>query len=63
MTNKQYDTLKMVALIVAPLIVFCSTLLSVWDVPYTLQITKSLAAVDVLVGSIVQIANMIHKGE
>lgn len=51
--NKIYDALKTTALIAAPVIVFASTLLNIWSVPYADQITASLAAVDVLLGATV----------
>lgn len=53
MTNKMYDTLKMVALIGAPVIVFLSTLLAVWNVPYQTELTATLAAIDTLLGALV----------
>lgn len=53
MSNKTYDTLKMIALIIAPLIVFLSSLLKIWDVPYTAEITATLAALDTLIGALV----------
>lgn len=56
MSNRTYDTLKLIALVCAPLIVFLSTLLSIWNVPYQAQLTASLAAVDTLIGALVVIA-------
>lgn len=53
MTNKTYDTLKMIALVGAPVIVFLSTLLAVWDVPYQTELTATLAAIDTLLGALV----------
>ena len=57
MTNSTYDNLKRIALIIAPILTFGATLLKIWDIPYSTQILATLSAIDVLVGSIVAIAN------
>lgn len=56
MTDKTYDKLKFIALLIAPIVVFISTVCNVWNVAYTEQISATLAAVDVLFGAIVTIA-------
>lgn len=53
MTNKTYDIIKAVALLMAPVLVFISALCSIWNVPYCEQITATLAALDTLLGAIV----------
>lgn len=60
MTDKTYDMLKTIALVATPVIVFLSTLLGIWDVPYQDQITQSLAALDVLFGAIVVVAKDVY---
>ena len=57
MSTKTYDTLKLIALIAAPLIVLIATTLNVWDVPHTSEISATLAAVDVFIGALVKIAS------
>ena len=57
MSTKTYDTLKLIALIAAPLIVFVTAILNVWDVPYTSEIAATLAAADVFIGALVKIAS------
>ena len=61
MKNTTYDNLKMIALIVAPIMTFVATILKIWNVPYSTQILATLSALDVLVGSIVTIANDLYK--
>ena len=61
MKNTTYDNLKMIALIVAPIMTFIATVLKIWNVPYSTQILATLSALDVLVGSIVTIANELYK--
>lgn len=53
--NKIYDRLKTAALLVAPVIVFISSVCSIWNVPHTAEITATLAALDTLIGAAVAI--------
>jgi small basic protein len=63
MTNQQYDTLKMIALILTPVLAFLASLTNIWHVPYAEQIVATLTALDTLIGAIVVIANKQYKGE
>ena len=56
MTNKQYDTLKTISLLIAPIVVFLTALVDIWGIPSGSQLVATLAAVDVLLGAIVTIA-------
>lgn len=56
MSNKAYDTLKLIALIAAPVSVFVVAVLSALNVPQLDVVTAILAAVDTLLGSLVEIA-------
>lgn len=56
MSNKTYDTLKLIALIAAPVSVFVVAVLSALGVPQTDTVTAILAALDTLLGSLVEIA-------
>lgn len=56
MSNKAYDTLKLIALIAAPVSVFIVAVLSALNVPQLDVVTAILAAVDTLLGSLVEIA-------
>lgn len=55
MNNKTYDVLKLIALIAAPVTVFVASLCAAWNIQYAEPICATLAAVDVLLGSIVEI--------
>ena len=55
MSNKVYDTLKLIALIAAPISVFIVAVLSALGVPQTEVVTAILAAFDTLLGSLVEI--------
>lgn len=56
MTNKQYETLRLVALIIAPVSVFVVAVLTALHAPQLDTVTAILAAFDALVGSLVEIA-------
>ena len=57
MTNKQYDTLKMIALILTPVLAFLASLTNIWHFQYAEQIVATLTALDTLIGAVVVIAN------
>lgn len=61
MSNKTYDTVKNIALIVAPVITFAGAIVSIWNIPYTAEITATLAALDTLTGAIVLVAKKIYE--
>ena len=53
MSNKTYDTLKTVALILVPVLAFIASLVNIWEVPQADKIVATLTALDTLVGAIV----------
>lgn len=58
MTNKTYDILKYIALIVLPaLAVFYSTLSNIWGLPYHDAIPDTIMAVDLLLGALLKISS------
>lgn len=61
MSNKTYDTVKNIALIVAPVITFAGAIVSIWNIPYAAEITATLAALDTLTGAIVLVAKKIYE--
>lgn len=56
MNDKTYDTLKLIGLIFAPVSTFIAALISIWNIPYSAQITATLAAADTCIGALVLIA-------
>lgn len=60
MSNKAYDTLKFIALLIAPIVTFVGSLVSIWGISHGEQIVATLAACDVLVGAVVAIAKAIY---
>jgi hypothetical protein len=62
MSNKVYDVLKWIALIAFPaLIALYSTLSGIWGWPYGEQIVGTLAALEIFLGTILQISNAKYK--
>ena len=52
-SNKTYDTIKFIALLIAPLCTFFAALVDIWGIPYGSQIVATIAALDALMGAIV----------
>lgn len=63
MTDRQYDALKTIALILTPVLAFLASLVNIWGFPYGEQIVATLTALDTLIGAVVVIANKQYKGE
>lgn len=61
MSNKTYDILKWIGLITVPVITFLTAIVNIWGIPYGDQIVATLAAADVLIGSIVAVANAQYR--
>jgi N6-adenosine-specific RNA methylase IME4 len=56
MSNKTYDTLKVIALLVLPIGTLISAFCNIWNIPYGDQIMQTFAALDVFCGALVTIA-------
>lgn len=61
MSNKTYDTLKVVALILTPILAFAASLVNIWGIPYGEQIVATLTALDTLIGAVVVVAKKAYK--
>ena len=61
MTNRTYDTIKNISLIAAPVLVFVSALVAIWNIPYAKEITATLAALDTMLGGITLVAKKIYE--
>ena len=60
MSNKTYDALKLIALLVLPIGTFVSTFFDIWGIPYGQQIQQTFIALDVFCGALVTIAKSIY---
>lgn len=58
MSNKMYDTLKWIALILLPAVgTFYFALAGIWELPYAEQVVGTITAVDTLLGALLGIAS------
>lgn len=59
--DKVYDILNIIAKIIAPIATFISAILVIWKIPYSQQITATMAAFDVLIGALVTIFKAVYN--
>ena len=52
-SNNTYDTIKIIALLIAPIATFVAALVDIWGIPYGSQIVATISALDVFVGALV----------
>lgn len=60
MNDKMYDTIKAVALICTPVLTFLTAIVSIWNVPFSAELTATFSALDILAGAIVVVAKKIY---
>lgn len=63
MTNKTYDTMKLISLLIAPIVVFVTALVQIWGIPYGAEIVATIGAIDVFFGAVVVIAKKKYDGK
>ena len=63
MSNKTYDILKVIALIVLPLAALITSLSDIWGIPYGQQISQTLIALNVFLGAILKTSSDRYAGE
>ena len=61
MKDKTYETLRIIAMLIAPIGAFLSKLMDIWGVPYAEPICLTITALDVLFGCIVEILRNKYK--
>ena len=61
--NEVYDTIKLVALLVAPISAFIAALADIWGIPYGSQIVATLTALDALLGAVVVVLKINYNKE
>lgn len=61
MSDRTYNCVKNIALIITPVITFAGAFISIWKIPYAAEITATLAALDTLAGAIVIVAKSIYE--
>lgn len=64
MSNKTYDILKTLALIVLPaLATLVLTIFKIWGLPYGEEIAATITAIDVFLGALLKISSSIYAIE
>lgn len=61
LSNRTYDILKKIALVIAPLATFIGAVMVIWGIPYAEQITATLAAIDSLIGALLGISTKNYR--
>lgn len=58
MSNKLYDVLKWIALVVLPAVaIFYGSIAGIWDLPYAEQIPETITAVDLFLGVVLGVSS------
>ena len=55
-SNKAYDILKFIALLILPISELISSLATIWGLPYGAQIVATLVALDTFLGAFVKVS-------
>lgn len=64
MSNRVYDILKYIAQIILPAIAtFYVTVASIWGLPYGDEISRTVMAIDTLLGAVLMISSSKYKKE
>ena len=62
MSNKMYDVLKFIALIVLPALgTLYFTLSGIWNFPYGEEVVGTITAIDTFLGALLGISNAAYK--
>lgn len=61
MSNKTYDTLKLISLVVLPIGTFIGSICEIWGIYGAEQIRQTFVALNVLCGSLVAISAELYK--
>jgi len=64
LNNKVYDVLKWVALLVLPaLATLIATIFKIWNIPYGVEISATIMAIDTFLGAILGISTYNYNKE
>ena len=62
MSNKMYDVLKWVALVVLPAIaIFYESLAGIWGLPFAEQIPDTIVVIDLFLGTLLGVSSEAYK--
>lgn len=63
LSNKTYDILKIIVWVFAPLATLIAAICVIWGIPYSEQITATLAAINAFLGSLLGKSNADYNKE
>lgn len=64
LSNKKYNVLKFIALYVLPPLATCiATIFKIWNIPYGVEISATIMALDTLLGAILGISTYNYNKE
>ena len=63
MTNKTYDILKKVSLMIVPFVTFLASVTDIWDLPYGAAICATVSAFGVFLGASLDISSKNYHAE
>ena len=61
MSDKMYDTIKTIALLLVPVLTLATTLVNIWGIAHADLWAATFAALDVFVGAVVTVAKQIYE--
>lgn len=61
LSNRTYDTIKLIALACVPILAFIASVCTIWNVPHAEQITATLTAFDTMLGALVVVLAKIYN--
>ena len=57
LSNRTYDRLKPVCLILLPFLTFLAAVVTIWNVPHAHEIAATVAAIDTLIGTLLKLSS------
>jgi len=61
MSDKMYDAIKTIALLLVPMLTLATTLVNIWGIAHADLWAATFAAIDVFVGAVVTVAKQIYE--
>ena len=61
MSNKTFDTLRLIEAVFVPLATFLIAMTDTWDVPHAAQLAATIAALNVCFGAVIEALRKIYN--
>lgn len=63
MSNKTFDTLRLIEAIFVPLATFLIAMTDTWDVPHAAQIAATIAGLNVMFGAVIEALRKMYNSK